>query len=474
MRLIIPKDRPLAWHVQQGESVQLVRSVEREMDVYSFYVSDSPRIPDEPASPPLGRMAARLVFSAFRIGAPPSGRSPNPTGKDSGSARASRRSPPSWWPVRRTKARDWSGSYAFVTRAVRSVPLSIHCPAYAPHAPDEILDKRYGDAKDKAILAGAMLAAAGFQARPVFLNSQYLPLVEDVPALEQFDSIVLRVVLPGGGTLILDPFSQNGSLGGCPFAAGNRGLEIRPDGCSFEDTSLPAGAESFARNSFLIQLNGDGSAQASAEAALQGTFAAAARLALGEMSPAAIQGFYEKAARAASPGAVLAEGQSDHLGDSGREVSIRLRFGAEELGIRQGDILVLDVPAFPLPLTEVTMYLGLESRQNPLLLGPPAASRTRTEIRLPDGAEVLYLPPDLSRTEPEWTARRSFRHDAAGGTILVEAEIGVTRPILPADAYPRAREFFSRWLDRRSNMVILRIPGGSGPEAPSPGGGKGK
>jgi transglutaminase-like putative cysteine protease len=474
LQLILPRNRPLAWRVQQGDSVQQVRRAERGMDVYSFYVSGSPRIPDEPASPPLARLAARLVFSAF----------------PDWNAAARPFAEPYWEKVRqcpRVEAFTSSlvaGSkddrekleriFAFVTRKVRGVPISLHLAGYAPHASDEILDKQCGDAKDKAMLAGSMLAAAGFEARPVFLNSQYLPLEEDVPALEQFDSIVLRVALPGGGTMILDPFGQADSFGWCPFAAGNRGLVIRPDGSSIEDTNLPAGEESAARNSYSIQLESDGSAQAAAEAVLQGRFAAAARGALRDLAPDETRRFFEKSARFVSRDAVLAEGRSGHLDDTGREVSLRVRFGVEGLAARQGDILVLDIPPFPLPLAEVTMYLGLESRTNPLLLGPPAASRTRTEIRLPEGAEVLYLPPDLAHTEPEWTARRTFRHDADGGTVLVEAEVGVRQQILPADAYPRAREFFSRWLDRRNNLVILRVPATVSSKAPSPGGGKGK
>ncbi len=474
LRLILPRDRPLAWHAQQGESVQLVRSVERGMDVYSFYVSDSPPVPDEPASPPLSRLAARLVFSSYR----------------DWSAAARPFAGTYWEKVRqcprvesftaglvagaKDEREQLERIYAFVTRQVRSVPLGLSLAGYAPHAPDEILEKRYGDAKDKAALAGAMLAAAGFDSRPVFLNSQYLPLAEDVPALEQFDAIVLRVALSGGGPLILDPFNPTGSLGWCPFAAGNRGLEIRPDGCSLVDTDLPADEASLARNLFRIELAGDGSARASAECLLRGAFAAAARRALGEMAPAALQGFYSEAARIAAPEAVLAEGRSDHLGDTGREVDIELRFGAGQLGIRQGDILVLDLPTFPVPLAETTMYLGLESRKNSLSLGPPASSRTRTEVRLPEGAEVLYLPPGLSRTEPAWTAHRTFRYDAAARAILVEAEIGVLRPVLPPADYAQAREFFRRWLDRPNNLMIVRAPAAAGAKAPPPGGGKGK
>ena len=61
----------------------------------------------------------------------------------------------------------------FVQNKIRYVSLSFGSNAYHPHHPDEVLQNRYGDCKDKSLLLLSLLRAAGIQAWPalVFLKS---------------------------------------------------------------------------------------------------------------------------------------------------------------------------------------------------------------------------------------------------------------------------------------------------------------
>jgi hypothetical protein len=470
LRIVIPKGRPFNWRIVEGEPIQLVRSTEQGMDVYSFYSTDTRRIPEEPSSPPLDGMAARLVYSAY----PDWNAALQPfTASYWTSIHQSPR-------VETFTKKLLAGAstpeerleriFEFVTRKMANVPLGLSLAGIEPHAPDEILAGRAASAVDKAMLAGAMLSAAGLIAQPVFLNSRFVPLVEEIPAPEQFDSVLLRVELPEGQIMYLDPAGETDSLGWCRAVAGSRGVLVRPEGCAFTDIAPSVNAENLAQNTCLIRLELNGAAALQVDSALDGSFAGTARALFRDRSPADIRRICEDSARRVLPDAAVDDPRSDHLVDVREPVTLAFGIHTGDLGVVQGKVMTLDLPTFPLPFAEVTLFLGLETRLNPLWLGLPAASRTRLELRLPEGFDVLYLPPSLEQSRPEWSARRTWRHDAGSRVIAMEEEVRVVRSVLPVAGYGETRSFFQNWLDRKNNILIIRAKTSAEIDAPSLGG----
>jgi hypothetical protein len=190
-----------------------------------------------------------------------------------------------------------------------------------------------------------------------------------------------------------------------------------------------------------------------------------------DKTPAEIERFFQDSARVVSPDATVAESGAEALGGTGRVVTARLRLQAGELGILQGRVMILDLPAYPFPMGEIQLFLGQAARKNPIELGQPAVSRLRMEITLPEGTEILYLPPALEQVAAEWSARRTIRHIPERWLIEVEEEVRVLQRILPVAGYADARAFFSRWLDRSNSLLILRLPvDPGGAPAAAPGG----
>jgi len=148
---------------------------------------------------------------------------------------------------------------------------------------------------------------------------------------------------------------------------------------------------------------------------------------------------------------------------SDRGVELRQAVARGDLTVRQGDVVVLDTPSLPLPFAEVSFWLGEPERRTPLDLGEPAVSRTVTEIQLPPGSEVLHLPAETARTTPAWSARRTFRLDAARGVIRVEEEVAVTRRTLPPADYTETRRFFEAFTARAAGLILYRLPAAGAP-----------
>jgi tetratricopeptide (TPR) repeat protein len=103
----------------------------------------------------------------------------------------------------------------YLAREVRYTGVEFGDAAIVPHPPVETLKRKYGDCKDKATLAVAMLRAAGIPANLALLNAggrQDVPT--ELPGMGLFDHAIVH--LPGAPELWLDVTDQYARLGQIP------------------------------------------------------------------------------------------------------------------------------------------------------------------------------------------------------------------------------------------------------------------
>jgi transglutaminase-like putative cysteine protease len=125
----------------------------------------------------------------------------------------------------------------WVAQDVRYVSIALGLGGYQPRLPAEVVSTGYGDCKDKATLFIATVAALGFQAYPVLLNSGS-PVERSLPSMGQFDHAIAAVDRPEG-RLYVDLTADLAPLGELPAGVqGQFALVVHPDGTS-EEVTLP-------------------------------------------------------------------------------------------------------------------------------------------------------------------------------------------------------------------------------------------
>ena len=103
----------------------------------------------------------------------------------------------------------------FLSREIRYTGVEFGDAAVIPHPPAETLKHKYGDCKDKATLAVAMLRAAGIPAYVALLNVGNRQDVEsELPGMGLFDHAIVYV--PGNPDLWIDPTDEYARLGQIP------------------------------------------------------------------------------------------------------------------------------------------------------------------------------------------------------------------------------------------------------------------
>ena len=127
----------------------------------------------------------------------------------------------------------------FVQDQVRYTGLEIGAGAYRPTSPQRVLERRYGDCKDKVLLLVALLRALGVDANPALVNTKLLQHVSEVlPNPGAFDHAIVRV-RHDGRSYWFDATSslQGGTLQTTAQAHFGAALVIAPGVASLEPMS---------------------------------------------------------------------------------------------------------------------------------------------------------------------------------------------------------------------------------------------
>jgi tetratricopeptide (TPR) repeat protein len=93
----------------------------------------------------------------------------------------------------------------FVQNDIRYLSISLGANSHRPFPPEQVLERRYGDCKDKSLLTVTMLRRLGIQADPVLVPTYITKGVDRLlPSPILFDHAIVRAVV-GGKDYYIDP-----------------------------------------------------------------------------------------------------------------------------------------------------------------------------------------------------------------------------------------------------------------------------
>lgn len=186
----------------------------------------------------------------------------------------------------------------FVQDKVRYLSISIGENSHRPYPPGEVLARRYGDCKDKALLLVTLLRRLGIAAEPVLLSVQTRQGLSDMlPSPALFDHAIVRVGVDGR-TFYIDPTQQGQASRLDRLAPAFPGAEVLVVGgnkAGLEAIPVPApGESSSSSRSERVQVQRmEDPAEMQIDFAYSGEMAEAARRGLGRLSPQQLKKNYE-------------------------------------------------------------------------------------------------------------------------------------------------------------------------------------
>ncbi len=289
-----------------------------------------------------------------------------------------------------------AAAYDFVVSHTRYVGLELGIHGYRPYPVGEVLDRGFGDCKDKASLLWSLLHSIGIDSRLVLVRTRPLGRLADGPAsFAVFDHAILYVPA-------LDRFLDATARfhGSRELPEGDQGasaLVISPNGQSRLVTvpSLPA-ASNGTTTTLAVALAADGSATLQGSAEIRGSDAAEYRRSY--QPGAGRRSLFEQGWSRTYPELAVRRADFEGLTDLEKPVRVTFDLAVPRLASRQGDRLRLQ--PFGAAASYAERFAPLSKRRFAVALPPPWTQAFDYRIGAPEGLRFSAPPQSVREITP--------------------------------------------------------------------------
>ncbi len=446
---------------------------------YTWELTNLPPIPDEPLSPSLSNLVARLAVSYYP---PSSGAAPSiktfTNWAEVGAWMSELEDPQVLVDDALARkayeltalARTEYEKIQAIGQYVQNVQyISIQTGlgrggGYRPHSSTEVFAKSYGDCKDKANLMRAMLKVVGISSLPVSIYSGDPEYVHrDWPSPQQFNHCIIAVKVSDetrtatiiqyprfGRLLIFDPTDSETPIGDLPYyLQGSLALIDSKDSNELVQMPItPPEMNQLERNAEL-KLGADGAIAGSIQERALGQIAAKFRTQYRHLSRPEYNAMIE---RWVTTGAAAAHLDKIEAADSETEgrFALNIEFSAKSYGQLMQDRLLVFKPAVVSRREALT--LTAPRRMHPIVLQSNAYSET-VRVKLPAGFDVDEMP-DAVKIETMFGSYTTS-YENKDGELVFKRRLSQRSMTIPAEQYAVVRNFFERIRAAEQAPVVL-------------------
>jgi transglutaminase-like putative cysteine protease len=321
-----------------------------------------------------------------------------------------------------------------------------------PHSCPVVLERGYGDCKDKAVLMILLGREVGLDLHFAVLRTTRAGRVfADVPN-QQFNHAIVYVPAQEGieGGFFVDPTTDGLDLGN--LRADDQGataLVLDPDDGAWEMREIPyqEPERTFFRCDVDVEVAGPEEAAAEVRCRLRGQVAARFRRTMRNAERAAQ--LRQNLAHTIFAGSTVTDASSAHVEDIDAPLELRLTLDASAALQPRGAERRMPV-SLPFTLGRLTR---LERRRTPLRLGPPDSARWRLTYRAPRGGRIVRVPEDFAVEHPCFALSR--RTETRGRTATVTYEYARTCAEVSPEDYPELRRRAQRAANQLEDDVVV-------------------
>lgn len=342
--------------------------------------------------------------------------------------------------------------YHFVSKRIRYVGIELGQSAYQPSAATEVLQKQYGDCKDKTTLLISMLDLVGIKAYPVMVSTApYERVNRTLPSLSQFNHMIAAIPMDKKKYIWMDPTSNTCSYGDLPYRnQGRVGFLIGDTDGTFVDIPVfPAESNKLVSKTELW-LNSDGRTRGEIHLHLTGQYNLNSRWTYKQIAPPELKNTLAAELNPLFPNVVIDDATISDLSDSDLPFEMSIDFHIAKY-LRKLD----DQALLQMPIDEFSDYaeiVGASERLYPLDLYYPMQIEKSIQIHLPDGWSTV-LPADIKKETSFATLNRQYRQDK--NIVHYQLIFTLRQQTIPTVKYPEAKRFFNLLANEDGSSLLL-------------------
>jgi len=328
--------------------------------------------------------------------------------------------------------------HELVVTGTRYVGLEFGIHGFKPYKVTQVLERRFGDCKDKASLLVAMLREVGVEADLVLLRTRRLGLLDREPAsLAPFDHAIAYVPKLD---LYIDGTAEFSGTGELPNQdQGVMVLRVGPRGTRFTQTPVLPSTDNRVERRWRVDLQTDGDARVDEDLRIRGQAAADWREHY--QTPGERTERYGRVWEERHPGARLVSLEMPGIEDREAPVFVRSTADVTRLGLPAADAAKgLTLPVAVREADFARTYARLSTRRQDLVLAYPWQHDEEIVYHLPGGWSLRGGPikKEIGSVFGKLTVEVTAE---PGGLVRVHTFLDVTRFRIPAAEYAAFRAF---------------------------------
>jgi len=330
-----------------------------------------------------------------------------------------------------------------------------------PHSASIVLQRAYGDCKDKSVLLMTLAQAVGIETRFAILRTTGVgDFIKDVPFL-QFNHAIVYVPKQEGiaEPLFVDSTPDTLDLVTLrPDDQGTWALVIEPKSGEWEFVEIPfrPAEEQYTIRRTTIEPQLEGDSKITMEFVFQGPTAASLRQVL--RNPNDTQIILSQLVSQLFPGARVEEITFDGEKDIVKPLTLKIAVLTDQLMRPQGDALVVDVPK----AENLSQYASLSERELPLQSGLYLSFVESTdEVSLPEGYKVKHMPEQLRVDNEFFTFERDS--EVKDGVVVITLRFSEKTTRVMPEQYEAFRDAVSDVTDNlKQDLIVEPLKGKKG------------
>jgi hypothetical protein len=313
--------------------------------------------------------------------------------------------------------------FYWVQDNIRYIAFEDGIMGFKPDAAQNVLNKKYGDCKGKANLLKEMLKLAGYDARLTWIGTSDLPYDYSLPSLSVDNHMICTVIL-NGKRYFLDGTEEYIALN--DYAQRLQGKQVLiEDGNNYILDRIPVFPADRNKVKQITKMNIDGNAlKGSSTVEYNGEAKIYTQMAYASVRSENKSDALSSFLRGGDNNLVLSDIKTPDFNDRQKPLQLSYSFQANNQVTRAGNevYVVMDWDK-----EFSNLELGNE-RKNDYEFEHKYYLTTQTELAVPDGYKVDYVPAGFKKTTADYSFEGSYA--SKGKTIVYTKTIIVNKPIL--------------------------------------------
>jgi tetratricopeptide (TPR) repeat protein len=323
-----------------------------------------------------------------------------------------------------------------------------------PHSCPVVLERGYGDCKDKAVLLILLAREVGLDVDFAILRTRNAGAVRREVPNQQFNHAIVYVPVQEGieEGFFMDPTTDGLDMGNLRSDdQGTLSLVLDPETGRHRFIDIPYQGPERQNNEcdIAVAVTGAEAATAEVRCSLRGDVASQFRRVMRTADRA--QQLRQNLANNLFPGSSVREAEERHVDDIWNPVEYDLDLDVAPALQPEGEARRIRIPS-PFGLARITR---LETRRTPLRLGVPSRARWEIRVEAPRGGRILRSPEDFEVVHECFEVRRT--RTVRGRRVTLAMEQIVRCPEVDVEAYPEFRRLAQQAANAANAEVVLAL-----------------